>query len=207
MKCWSVYKHVCPDGKVYIGATSRPPKVRWNYGYGYRNSVFYTAVLKYGWNAILHEVISSDLNEEQAYDLEKKLIRDYNSTDPQRGYNVAAGGKGSTGVIISDKTRSRLVSSHLGKKNPHTPEWNKKIGDSQRAIKKPHDGVPRDAACRAKISKALSKPVKQYDENQVLINVFPSVRVASRETGVRNQYISNCCLGKTKSAGGYVWKY
>lgn len=32
---YSVYKHTCPNNKVYIGITSRKPEKRWKNGYGY----------------------------------------------------------------------------------------------------------------------------------------------------------------------------
>lgn len=205
--CWSVYKHTCPNGKVYIGATSQLPRVRWNYGRGYKNTSFYAPICEYGWNNILHEIIATDLTEEQAYDLEKKLIAEYDSTNPEKGYNRATGGKGSWGVVISEETRQRLVTSHMGKKNPHTSEWNENIRKGNLGKKKPHAGVPRSAECRTKISKIHSKKVGQYDLNFNLIRVFDSIRSAEKETNIKNQGISACCLGKTKTAGGYVWKY
>ena len=203
---WSVYKHTCPDGKVYIGATSQSPRVRWNYGYGYRNSNFYSAIKKFGWNNILHEVIAAGLTEEQAYVMEEKLISDYDATNPERGYNLATG-KGSTGVVISEETRRRLIDSHTGKKCPHSPEWNENIRKGNLGRKNPHSGVPRSAGCRAKIAKAHSKKVGQFDSQSNLIRVFDSLRSAEKETNIKNQNISACCLGKTKTAGGYIWKY
>lgn len=203
---WSVYKHTTPDGKVYIGATGKNPKDRWNYGYGYRNSNLYPAITKYGWDAIQHDIIANGLTEKQAYSLEEKLISEYDSTDPNKGYNVATG-RGSTGVIISEETREKLVASHLGKKNPHTEEWNQKIREGNSGKKKPHSGVPRSEECRKKIAKAHSKKVCQCDLALNVIRVFDSIRLAEKETGIRNQNISACCLGKSETAGGYIWKY
>ena len=33
---YTVYKHISPSGKVYIGITKRKPEYRWNKGKGYR---------------------------------------------------------------------------------------------------------------------------------------------------------------------------
>lgn len=30
---WSLYRHITPSGKVYIGITSQKPEYRWNNGY------------------------------------------------------------------------------------------------------------------------------------------------------------------------------
>ena len=73
--------------------------------------------------------------------------------------------------------------------------------------KKPHAGVPRSVDCKAKIAKAHSKKVGQYDLNLNLIREYDSIRIAEKETNIKNQNISACCLGKAKTAGGYIWKY
>lgn len=203
---WSVYRHTCPDGKVYIGATGKLPRVRWNYGYGYRNSAFFAPIQKYGWNNIRHEVIATGLTEDQAYALEEKLIVEHDSTNPSKGYNKATG-RGSTGVVISEDTRKRLIDSHKGKKCPHTPEWNQHISEGNRGKKRPHAGVPRSAECRRKVAEAHAIPVIQYDLQLNFIQEYPSAKEATRQTGIANQGIGRCCRNVTKSAGGYIWKY
>lgn len=207
MKSWSVYIHTTPDGKVYIGATSKPPKERWNYGYGYRRSPFYKTIKQYGWDNILHEIVASGLCEQEAYDLERKLISEYDSTNPDKGYNRATGGRGTWGVKISDETRQRLIDSHVGKKNPHTQEWNQKIREGNLGRKKPHTGVPRSEHTRQKIREAHSISVLQFNLDGVLVNEYSSMREAQKVTGIANQNISSCCSGKSKTAGGYIWKY
>ena len=51
-----------------------------------------------------------------------------------------------------------------------------------------------------------SKPVECYTKSGDLICVFPSIREAERQTRVFNQSIVQCCQGKLKTAGGYIWK-
>lgn len=207
MNDWSVYVHTTPDGKVYVGATGKPPSIRWNYGYGYRCSSFFTAIQKYGWNNISHEVVATGLTVGQAFDLEKELIAQYDSTNPEKGYNRSTGGNGTWGVVISEETRKKLVDSHTGKKCPHTKEWNQKIRESNLGKKKPHSGIPRSKECRQKIAKIHSIPVVQYDKQMNFIREYPSAREAERQTGATDTSISRCCRGLAKSAGGYVWKY
>ncbi len=91
---YSVYKHTCPNGKVYIGITSQEPKHRWNNGNGYReNEYFFRAIKKYGWNNIKHEILFENLSESDAELKEIELISQYNSQDRSCGYNRHAGGK------------------------------------------------------------------------------------------------------------------
>ena len=50
-----------------------------------------------------------------------------------------------------------------------------------------------------------SKPVSQYTKYGLLINEYPSIAEAKRQTGINN--INGCCNNDYKSAGGYIWKY
>ena len=82
---YSVYKHTCPSGKVYIGITMQKPEIRWNKGLGYKKQdYFYKAILKYGWDNIKHEVLYKGLSKAEAENMEIKLIKEYNKlTDEQ----------------------------------------------------------------------------------------------------------------------------
>ena len=86
-----VYVHTCPDGKRYVGQTSNSPKVRWKEGFGYRTQTpFFTAIVKFGWLNIKHEIIKVSSREEM-FNLERSLIERYKTTDPEFGYNVSKG--------------------------------------------------------------------------------------------------------------------
>lgn len=52
----------------------------------------------------------------------------------------------------------------------------------------------------------LSKIVFQIKDGKI-IDEFYGISQAGRETGINFRYISSCCLGKRKQAGGYQWKY
>lgn len=52
----------------------------------------------------------------------------------------------------------------------------------------------------------IGKPVLQIKNNKVVAE-FNSTRDAQRFTGITSGNISNVCLGKTKTAGGYIWRY
>ena len=54
----------------------------------------------------------------------------------------------------------------------------------------------------------LSKHVQMFDKSTgELLATFPSTIEASRITGINPGNISECCNGKRKFAGGYVWGY
>lgn len=53
-----------------------------------------------------------------------------------------------------------------------------------------------------------SKPVQMSDKSTgELLATYPSAHEAKRVTGIAHSSICKCCLGKYKSAGGYIWRY
>lgn len=60
---------------------------------------------------------------------------------------------------------------------------------------------------RKKAGKAKSKKVAQYSLDGELLSVWDSMLCAARTLNIAQGGISNCCLGKNKTAGGYVWKF
>lgn len=133
MEEYTVYKHTSPSGKVYIGITRRKPEYRWWNGNGYRNHKhFFNAILKYGWENITHEILLTGLTKEQAEAEEKRLISEYNATDPQYGYNKTYGGE--TGVKHTSETKEK-ISKKLAEY--YSTEENKKAA-AERMLGKKH---------------------------------------------------------------------
>ena len=56
MKTYTLYEHISPSGKIYVGITCRKPEYRWNYGKGYTTDQMYfkRAIDKYGWDNFQH---------------------------------------------------------------------------------------------------------------------------------------------------------
>lgn len=52
-----------------------------------------------------------------------------------------------------------------------------------------------------------SKSVLQFTKDGEFVKEYPSTIEAERQTKIPIGNISNCCLGKRHSAGGFVWKY
>lgn len=76
MESWTVYKHTFPNGMEYIGITSGKPEDRWANGRGYSNNEkMFSAIVKYGWINIRHEIIASGLSSEDASRMERNMIR------------------------------------------------------------------------------------------------------------------------------------
>lgn len=93
-KTYIVYCHKSPNGKRYIGYTSKSLNARsGKNGCGYsKNKEFYSDIVLYGWDNFSHEVLSVCDTKENAMDLEIYYIALYKSTDREHGYNKSIGG-------------------------------------------------------------------------------------------------------------------
>lgn len=99
---YTVYKHTFPNGKVYIGMTSINPNARWNNGNGYKGKLISKAISEFGWDNVKHDVLYSELTEENAKQIEILLINKYKSNDKRFGYNTTKGGE-----VVSDNTKKK----------------------------------------------------------------------------------------------------
>lgn len=115
MNNMSVYIHTSPYGKVYIGITSQDCHKRWSNGNGYKNNaMFWADIKKYGWDNFQHRIIKSRLSDDEACSLEIELIRAYDSTNPEKGYNQSAGG--GYGCTIREKNNAERKAAEAEKR-------------------------------------------------------------------------------------------
>ena len=232
-----IYKHTCPNGKVYIGITCQKPSYRWNNGDGYRsNQHFYAAILKYGWENIKHEILFDSLTKEEAEAKEIELIAQHNSADREFGYNIEFGGFANTvsqetkeklraintGKRLSDETKRKLSERFKGENHPNygikfSDELRLKLSEAHKGKKQSEEtkqkriealkGQKRSAETCERLSKAQSKKVIQYDDNGNTIAVYPSICEAGSAIGINERNIGAVCKGSRKHAGGFVWRY
>lgn len=133
---YSVYMHIFPNGKKYIGITCQHPiKKRWtSTGIGYKKCPkMWQAIQKYGWDNVEHIVLYENLSKEMAEDKEIQLIKEHDSI--KNGYNIENGGnvqgthseetkckisESNKGRIVSETTREKMRAREklIGDKNP-----------------------------------------------------------------------------------------
>lgn len=93
VKRYKVYAHTTPNGKTYIGYTGKSLKSRWQNGNGYKqHKHFYSAIQKYGWDNIKHEILFETDKREEALEKEMEFIALYKSNNRKFGYNNSVGG-------------------------------------------------------------------------------------------------------------------
>lgn len=206
---YCVYKHTSPNGKVYIGITSRNPLSRWKNGHGYKNNPhFWNAIVKYGWDNFKHEILFDGLTKDEACEKEVELIAKYKSNEYQFGFNRSSGGEfAGSGVFKSNATKQKISRSLTGRKM--TEEEKRKSAEA-------HIGLKRSEETKRKMSeiakkRGVSEKTREKTRTQVVCvetgKVYSSINEAARCTGILRTSIGNCCCGRSKSAGKYTWIY
>lgn len=218
---YCVYKHQTPSGKIYIGITSIDPEKRWLHGRGYRkNTHFWNAIQKYGWENISHEILESGLSREAASEREKFYIEFYGSHEIAKGYNLTYGGE--AGIRHTEQSRKKLSESKQGKRYnigvPFTeerkrhlrehhadvsgeknPSFGKKWTKEQIAIRQAHRVYATGA------DNPSSRPILQLDNDGNLVKRWASIAEAGQE--YCKTCIKDCLRGKYKQHRGYIWRY
>lgn len=231
VKTWTVYKHVSPSNKVYVGITSQEIiNKRWRYGTGYPNcTLFQNAINKYGWNNIKHQILFTNLTEGRAKNLEKDLIRHYKNLGIS--YNITDGGDGTLGRKFTNETILKMRQSHKNKKISESHRQNMRLAQlnrtkydiSEKAKFNIKEGLKRyykthnshrkgitlseEEKHKNRMSQKTRKPVVQYDLNMTIIGEYFSISYAAQSTGFTLSKIAECCKGKINKYKNYYWRY
>ena len=181
---YCVYVHTNKiNGKMYVGQTCQKPERRWNKGGGYRPETYFgKAIAKYGWDNFEHEIVASNLTKEEADNFEILLIKELNTQNRSYGYNLTAGGEGSSGCVRNEEWRAKQSEAHKGKK--HSEESKLLI---------------------AQHSPRRKGRVGQYDKQWNLIREWDWAEQAAKE--LKTRHITDVLRGERKSAAGFYWKY
>lgn len=206
---YTVYMHVSPSNKRYIGITRMKVERRWQKnGDGYKSQqYFYRAINKYGWNNFQHIIIAKGLNKETAEWLEIELIKKWNTTNKECGYNVLLGGNATNGLSgelngmygkkhtkeTKDKIRKSRTGKYYGEENPfygrkHTEEAKRKMSEKTKGRTSPMKGRTGElASCygrqhseEEKENILLSQPTRKEVYCIELDITFPSLSNAEK---------------------------
>lgn len=187
-KSYTIYMHIVPDGGVYIGATTQKLSERWHGGAGYkRQPRFFSAIEKYGWDAIEHRILETGLTEEEAEQKEREYIKKYDATG-EKGYNADLGGR------------------RAGK---HSEETKKKIGEAFAGDKHWNYGRKMSQESKAKMNRTTRAytGIIQFDLAGNYIKTYRYSWQIVEEFGGRATDYTKCCEGFVKTSHGYQWRY
>ncbi len=190
---YSVYAHITPSTKMYIGITKQKVEYRWSNGYGYnRHPYFYTAIQKYGWDNIKHIVLFSGLTEQEAKKREIELIALYNTTNSKFGYNISTGGEsGASGLIHSKETKRKLSMINKGKTMSDEAKLkisraNKdKVTSQQTRLKQSiaNKGQVVSEETKAKLSKAMKGKQREPRSDETRLKLSKALKGSSNRSG------------------------
>lgn len=202
---YTVYVHIDPEGKRYYGATKQRVKKRWKNGKGYPHNKYFTeAILKHGWDNFQHIIVAKGLSKDEAYCLEEELIEVWDTTNPDKGYNITKGGYGTNGWNPTDDTKNKMSEAkkgkYYGKNHPmygkhHSEETRKKMSENHADFNGKNHPQAKSVIC------LTTK------------RIFCTVKEGAKYYGIKSSgTITECCNGKRKSAGKYngqklLWRY
>lgn len=112
------------------------------------------------------------------------------------------------GKSLSEEIRAKMSASHIG--HPTNEETRRKIGNANRGhIMSEEQRQQFSKMRRGKnigIDNPNAKQVKQYDKQGTFLKTWDCISDACRGLGISHSAISNCIKGRSKTAGGFIWK-
>lgn len=169
---WKVYKRTCPNGRVYIGVTSRTLEERMGAGYQ-NNREFALDIIKYGKENIISEILEEHENYDNAIIRELYYIRQYSDTC----YNKVGNSTKHTGTKSCTKLPAQTP-LHKKSSTDCSPHYKQHV-------------VP----LTTKPIHRRTCPVSTYDLQGNYITTYPTAATASKETNVNKGDIISCCRG------------
>ena len=191
------------DKKTYIGQTVHDCESRWSDHVKKRSNCRYlkSALKKHGVDNFDFKIVCITFDS-SLDDMEIDYIKKYDCLAPN-GYNLKLGG--SSGRHHEESKKKISESLKTAYKNGNAIHSKHQLG-------KPHNEITKK-----KISETLIKTLRlrmkknrkiiQLDIHGNRLNEFISCKEAGEYVNGSKGGVSQCCLGKTKSHKGYIWKY
>lgn len=220
MQTYYIYKatNLC-NGKIYIGRTSNffgrlrthVQKVETQ-----DDNYFHQALRKYGIKNFVWQIIDTADSKQHAREREEELIIEYNSLAPN-GYNVSRGEASLTlsvpvvQLTLDGKFVKRFFSINETAKDGFSPPVvqrvcrNKGYSAGGYVFMFEQEYLKKGPKKYRKPKPYQAQTVIQCDMSGNFIEKFNSIKDASIKTGATRSGISNCVIGKQKSANGFIF--
>ena len=204
------------------------PAKRWKNGKGYELcTAFNRAILKYGWENIKHEILATGLRKDEACKEEQRLIMLYDSSNPEKGYNLTSGGEH---YEPNDEWRKRLSESNkryyelhpeakirlseIQKGRINSAVSNKKRSETMKQyfLEHPEQREKRGESFRGKKRGAeFSKALGERKSKSIICvetgKIYKSLNEASEDIGASRTGITNMLHGRAKTCKGYTFAF
>ena len=193
------------------------------------------AIKKYGIENFDIKILHSNLTKEEMDEKEIFYIQEYKTLDRNYGYNISSGGSygnpyaGKTkeemkeiankksesrkGIIFTEEHKSNISKNSYMKgitKEEHPFYGKHHSEESKEKNRQAHLGKIHTEESKQKIKKSceekFGRKIAQYDKQGNLIQIWKSVKEASKQLGIDQSGIRKCVSGERKSSGGFIWK-
>ena len=211
-KNFIVYSHKNKiNGKQYIGQTSDLAR-RWSQnGNRYKTcSRFYSAIIHYGWDNFEHIILEENLSQEEADKKEKFYIELYQTTNPEKGYNLTEGGTGLNGYYDNEENRkkhSQLLKKYYQDHSDKKENLSERIseiarltaGQRSETMKKNY----QNGGGFYTLNQNRKKKILCVETNEI----FDSICEAAKYYDLSVGNLSSVLHGKRHTTGGYHWEF
>jgi group I intron endonuclease len=198
------------DNKTYVGQTIRELETRWKDHLKNNSNCRYlkSAINKYGVENFMFKLVCITFDN-QLDDMEIQYIEKYNCLVPN-GYNLRLGGNSGrhnaeTKQKISDTLKIRYQNGLIPPRPqlgvPHSEITKKKISECLKGRRLSQETINKRIISRRK------NKIIQFDIEGNRLNSFDSCKEAAEYIGISLNSINLCCIGKAKTAKGFIWIY
>ena len=219
---FTVYYHVFPNDKIYVGITSNSVKQRWRNGNGYYGqTIIYRAILKYRWSNIQHCIFKEGLSQQEATLIEQQLIKEWNTLTPN-GYNNSTAEYYNNADIFNKQISCYDINGELIATYKNQQEAINEIGkNSASSISEcAHRKIPIAYGFQWRFGKEKNiGPLSNYFKKHLLIDQFDlegnfiktyksASEAANEIAGIKHgKHILIACGGENKTAYGFQWRF
>ena len=207
------------NGKIYIGITNQGVATRWckHCSDARGSSLFslHNAIRKYGEENFQIETIEIVDDVEVLKKREIYWIKDLNSYNRKKGYNLTLGGDGTFGRFHSEETKDKIRQKAIGRKA--SKEAKDKMSISQKKIYRNYSQLGKNGNTKrwsnlnnikeASENNYNNKCILKCSKEGIILEEFRSISEAARIIGKSRQSLSKVVTGKAKTAYGFIWKY
>lgn len=229
VKKYALYIHRSPSNKFYVGISTNPER-RWCNGNGYkRQTHFWNAIQKYGWDNFDHIILYTGLSKEDACHLQKRIIAILKSNQREYGYNITSGGEGHPGVgmfgsknpmyghVFTEQEKENLRNKMKG--NTHslgykfTPEQLKHQSEASKLShivhKESYLGHPVSNLSKTMSSIKGGDPVLKLSKDGKILDWYQSTKYAAEMNNSQSNNIWDCAMHKKgfNTCKGYLWEF
>ena len=229
-KHWTVYMYTFPNGKRYIGATSKTLAQRQGNEFKLYKPCkkLWEAIQEFGFQNIQQDILfECDDDKSLAAEKEMFYISLYNTTNPELGYNSSRGGEGIVDSRHYSEPYAQAVSERMRKvgsatkghqrseqtisrwRESYTPHnKGKSLSDETKSrisasVKQAYEGGnARRNLSQSKMKKVVATNTKTNEQI-----VFNSCSEAAAYFNVSPSVFSNWMHGKTKPSVAYTFEF